>query len=79
VGARYAQLDLDGDAFDLGLADPQDSARRARAITFGLTWYLNQVFKTQVNFERTTFDGGAAGGGDRAAENALLARSQMAF
>ncbi|HWM86482.1 MAG TPA: porin [Kofleriaceae bacterium] len=78
VGARYAQLDVDGDAFDEGLASADSSARRARALTFGATWYLNKVFKAQVNLERTTFDGGAPEG-DRAAENALLARSQMAF
>jgi phosphate-selective porin OprO/OprP len=79
LGARYAQLDVDKDVFEAGLASADESARRARAITVGLTWYLNKVFKAQLNLERTTFDGGAADGTDRPAENALLARSQMAF
>lgn len=79
VGARYSQLDVDGDVFDEGLASEDSSARRARAITVGLSWYLNVVFKVQLNYERTAFDGGAAGGADRPAENALLVRSQIAF
>ena len=44
----------------------------------GLNWYLNRNVKYVVDFERTTFAGGATGG-DRRPENAILIRSQVAL
>ena len=79
LAARYSQLDVDTAVFQAGLASEDASARRARAFTVGINWYLNVAFKAQVNFERTAFDGGATGGADREAENAVLARTQITF
>jgi phosphate-selective porin OprO/OprP len=79
LAARVNRLNVDGSAFSLGLADPAKSAREARAWAVGLNWYLNRNVKYVVNFERTTFTGGAAAGGDRPAENAILVRSQVSF
>ncbi len=65
-------------AFSLGLADATKSARRARAWAAGVNWYLNRNVKLVMNYENTTFIGGAVGG-DRSAEHALLSRFQIAF
>ena len=78
LAARVTSLEVGLDAFRAGLADPTRAARRARAWAVGLTWYLNRNVKQVVDFERTTFTGGAAGG-DRAPENAVLIRSQISF
>jgi len=77
--ARVNGLDLDETAFDAGLADRSRSASRARAWGLGLNWYLNRNLKQSLSYERTTFTGGAADGGDRPAENALFIRTQFFF
>jgi phosphate-selective porin OprO/OprP len=79
LAARVNRLNVDGAAFSRGLADPARSAREARAWAVGLNWYLNRNVKYVVDFERTTFVGGAAAGGNRRPENAILVRSQVAF
>jgi phosphate-selective porin OprO/OprP len=78
LAARVNQLSVDGTAFLRGLADPAKSAREARAWAVGLNWYLSRNFKYVVNYEHTTFTGGAASG-DRRPENAILVRSQVSF
>ena len=78
LAARVNRLNVDGSAFSRGLADPTRSAREARAWAVGLNWYVNRNVKYVLNYERTTFTGGAAGG-DRRPENAILFRSQVAF
>ena len=78
LAARVNRLSVDRTAFSRGLADPTKSARAARAWAVGLNWYLSRNFKYVVNYERTTFTGGA-GGGDRRPENAILIRSQVSF
>jgi phosphate-selective porin OprO/OprP len=72
-------FEADADTFAKGYADPSKSARRATAWALGLNWYLNRNVKQALSFERTTFRGGAAGGTDRAAENALVVRAQVSF
>jgi len=78
LAARVNQLSVDGTAFSRGFADPTKSAREARAWAVGLNWYLNRNFKYVLDYEHTTFTGAAAGG-DRRPENAILVRSQVAF
>lgn len=80
--ARVHQLEVDADAFAGGLdsfADPDAAARRARAWGIGVNWYLNENLKWALDYERTRFDGGAAGGADREDENALLLRVALGF
>jgi len=82
IAARYHVLDLDGDAFAGGadsFADPDVSARKATAWALGLNWYLNENVKWVLNYEHTSFDGGAAGGRDREAEQAFLTRVALGF
>jgi len=80
--ARASALDLDDASFDGGtasFADPASAASEARAVAIGLNWYLNRNLKYVLDFERTSFDGGAPGGRDRASEKAVLGRVQVTF
>jgi phosphate-selective porin OprO/OprP len=77
LAARYGQLRIDPATFP-AYADPTKSANAALEWGVGFNWYLLSVVKIAVDFERTTFHGGA-GKGDRRPENALVARVQVAF
>jgi phosphate-selective porin OprO/OprP len=79
LAARVGQLSIDDDTFALGYANPSQSASKATAFAAGVTWYLNSVFKAQLNVEHTAFDGGAAEGADREAENVILGRLQVSI
>ena len=43
-------------------ADPTFSAKKAKTWTAGVNWYLNTNAKIVLNYEQTSFDGGAAQG-----------------
>jgi phosphate-selective porin OprO and OprP len=75
---RYHEQHIDPSVFPT-FADPNKSASQARAFGVGLNWYANRFFRAAVNFERTDFLGGAAGGKDRAPENTLSGRLQAVF
>lgn len=80
--ARYHVLDPDDDAFLGGAAsyaDPAVSARKASAYGLGLNWYLNENLKWVLDYEQTSFDGGAAGGADREDEKVFLTRFALGF
>ncbi len=82
LAARYHVLDPDDDAFLGGaasFADPGVSARKASAYGVGLNWYLNENLKWVLNYEQTSFDGGAAGGADREDEKVFLTRFALGF
>ena len=81
IVARYHELEIDDAAFAGGadsFADPLASARKASTIGVGLNWYLNQNVKWMLNYEVTSFDGGAAEG-DREDEEAILTRVALGF
>ena len=80
--ARYQELDPDDDAFVGGaasFADPANAARKATAYGLGLNWYLNENLKWVLNYDRTSFDGGAAGGANREDEDVFLTRFALGF
>ena len=82
LAARYHQLTIDDRAFAGGadsFADPAVSARKATGYTLGLNWYLNPNVKWVLNYEHTSFEGGAPGGGDRPDEQAVLTRVALGF
>jgi phosphate-selective porin OprO/OprP len=79
LAARVHGLKLDREAYDGGVVDPAKSAREVFAWGVGLNWSLTRNVKQVVDFERATFTGGAAGGGDRAPENAAFIRTQVSF
>ena len=45
----------------------------------GLNWYLNENLKWMLDYERTSFEGGAAEGADRDDTDALLLRVALGF
>jgi phosphate-selective porin OprO/OprP len=80
--ARYQELDIDDDAFLGGtnsFANPDTAASKASAWGVGINWYLNQNYKWSLNYDVTSFEGGAAGGGDRPDEKALFTRFGLQF
>jgi phosphate-selective porin OprO and OprP len=80
--ARYQELDIDDDAFVGGsnsFANPDSSASKASAWGVGVNWYLNQNYKWSINYDVTSFEGGAAAGADRPDEKALFTRFGLQF
>jgi phosphate-selective porin OprO and OprP len=73
IAARYAQISIDDKVFTGGLA-AANSSRKATQLSVGANWFLNNYVKIYGNYERFTFDGG-----DRANENVVIFRSQLAF
>jgi phosphate-selective porin OprO/OprP len=81
VVARVQSLSVSDDAFDGGadsFADPLASARQADSWGVGLNWYLNENVKWLLDYEHTTFEGGAATG-DRPDEDAFQLRLALGF
>jgi len=82
--ARYAELDIEDDAFPL-FANPATSASAAQAWSAGLNWYLNKNMLVKLSYSRTTFTGGGGAGAPapatvtRQPENVLFTRVQLAF
>lgn len=74
--ARYSVLRVDPDAFPT-FANRASSAQKARAWAGGVNWYLNRGVKVALDYESTSFEGGA--GTDREREKAILGRTQIAF
>ena len=77
IAARYGELDLDDDAFPI-YANPSSSVSKEKALGLGVNWYLTKQVKVSVNYEHTTFDGGAADG-DRPSEDFVVTRFQHSF
>jgi phosphate-selective porin OprO/OprP len=75
--ARYGELTLDEAAFPV-YANPASSVEKARAWGVGVNWHFTRAVKVSINYERTTFSGGAATG-DRETEDALITRFQTSF
>lgn len=79
---RYHELDVDDAAFVGGtnaFANPDSAASKASAWGVGINWYLNQNYKWSLNYDVTSFEGGAAGGADRPDEKALFTRFGLQF
>jgi phosphate-selective porin OprO/OprP len=79
LAGRVNGIEIGTEALREGIVDPTRSVRKAFAWTVGLNWIPSRNIKQVVNFERTTFTGGAADGADRPAENAFFIRTQVSF
>lgn len=79
LAARYHSIRFDPRVFRTGFASRSSSARVARGFALGANWHFANKLRTLVNYERTDFDGGAASDGDRAPEDVLIGRLQVAF
>ena len=79
LAGRVNGIEIGTEALQEGIVDSTKSVRKAFAWTVGLNWILSRNIKQVVNFERTTFTGGATGGADRPAEKAFFIRTQVSF
>ena len=59
-------------------ADPLAAASQADSWGVGVNWYLNENVKWLLDYEHTSFEGGAAAG-DREDEDALQLRLAVGF
>ena len=78
--ARYSELDVDNDTFQI--LDPTKSATKAKAWTIGANWYLNSNAVIRADYENVSFDGGAGKGkhiNDRPNEQIFATRFQLSF
>jgi phosphate-selective porin OprO/OprP len=55
VTARYSQLDLGGQVFSGGLADPKLWTNHAKLVDVGCNWYLNKFVKVYFDWEHAMF------------------------
>jgi phosphate-selective porin OprO/OprP len=78
LAARYSELSIDDAAFPI-YANPTNTPTKAKAWAVGLNWYLARAIKVVLDYEHTTFDGGAAGSADRETENFVVSRIQYSF
>lgn len=79
--ARYADLDIDNNAFPI-FANPATSASEAKAWAVGLNWYLNRNVRVNGSFSRTTFGGNInrnAATVTRQPEEVVFTRLQLGF
>jgi len=79
--ARYQELDVDDDAFAGGansFANPLTAVTKETAYGIGVNWYPWNTVKLSINYDLTSFEGGAATG-DRADEQALFSRFAVNF
>lgn len=74
---RYGELSLDEASFPT-YATLASSVQKAKAWGVGVNWHFTRAVKVGVDYEHTTFTGGAATG-DRPAENAVIGRFQTSF
>jgi phosphate-selective porin OprO/OprP len=74
---RYGELTLDQASFPT-YASITSSAQKARAAALGVNWHFTRAVKVSLDYERTTFRGGAAAG-NRETENALIGQFQTSF
>jgi phosphate-selective porin OprO/OprP len=78
IVVRFQHMDLDDAAFPT-FANPGASVTEATGLSAGINWYLTRNLKLAVDYNRTGFQGGASGGGDRSPEKAVFTRLQVSF
>ena len=77
LAARYSELSIDDATFP-AYASAGDHAQAGQGVGGGLNWYLARAIKVVVDYEHTTFTGGA-GTADREPENFVVTRVQYSF
>jgi phosphate-selective porin OprO and OprP len=78
LSARYAQLNIDSDAFPI-FASPTTYAKSADAWSVGMSWWLNKNIRVNTDFSRTTFSGGDSGTVTKKPEDVFFTRIQLGF
>jgi phosphate-selective porin OprO and OprP len=74
---RYGELNLDEASFPI-YSTITSSVQSAKAWGVGVNWHFTRAVKVGLDYERTTFTGGATDG-NREPENAVIGRFQTAF
>lgn len=91
--ASLSEMNIDDNAFigtsTTRLSSIATSARTAKAWGLGVNWYLNNYTRFTLDYENTSFDGGAAGSAasataitslvDKQTERAMIGRLQVSF
>ncbi len=76
--ARVGQLTVDSNAFPI-YADPNTQAEQSTTFGTGLNWILNDNAKLTLQYDYTSFIGGAANGTNRPDANAITTQFQVYF
>ena len=76
--ARVGQLTVDSNAFPI-YADPNTQAEQSTTFGTGLNWILNDNAKLTLQYDYTSFIGGAANGTNRPDANAITTQFQAYF
>ena len=78
IAGRVHGLKVDDAAFPTH-ANPASAAGEILAYTAGVNWIADRNLRVLLNYELSTFTGGAAGGADRDDEHAAIASVNIAF
>lgn len=78
VAARVGQLTVDSNTFPI-YANPDTSSRETTTFGVGLNWILNENVKLTLQYDYTTFLGGAPNGGNAPENNAITTQVQLFF
>lgn len=78
VAVRLAALDIDDATFPV-YANPDTAVSEVEDVGVALSWYPSAHARVALNYDRTTFSGGAPLGADREDEKAFFTRLQLTF
>jgi phosphate-selective porin OprO/OprP len=78
LAARVGQIDVDDDAFPI-YADPNTQSEQSTTFGAALNWILNDNVKFTLEYDFTSFIGGAPKGADRPEANAITSQFQFYF
>ena len=76
--ARVGQLNVDPNAFPI-YADPNTQAERSTTFGTGINWILNDNTKLTLEYDYTSFIGGAPNNANRPDANAITTQFQLYF
>ncbi|MBX3025463.1 porin [bacterium] len=79
IAFRYAALSVENKVYTLGFADRNKAAREADSWALALNWSLNPMVRLMLDYDQSTFTGGAKNGGDRPDEDVIMSRVQFVF
>ena len=79
VAARYPQLQCRELGLHARLRRSERVGARGEGVGDRRNWYLNPMVRLMLDFDHTTFTGGATNGGDRPSEDVIMSRVQFVF
>lgn len=79
IAARAGQLTADDGIFAAGYSDPNIWARQSTTFGAALNWILNDNIKLTLQYDYTSFLGGAPDGANAPDNNAITTQLQLSF